>query len=139
MSAARNHVARLVAIIALSFFTASNLLAQEFSFLVITDYTITCSSVSVTYTSDDSFGQDYARIEIYVDDPWLSLHYSDDIYSPFGGTVEVMFEPLPEGTVINVDVYLSEVGGFDQISVPCSNEVDDTPPAENGGPVLAPP
>ena len=122
------HVALgLVALIVL-LFSVSTVLAE----VIVTEYIVTCDSVTLTYTSDNNFGKQYARVEVFIENPFKSLHYSETTYSANGDTVHVTFDALPEGTVVRSAVYLEEVVGSDDVSAPCSNDVEDADSDDDG-------
>jgi hypothetical protein len=70
--------------------------------LFITDYNITCSSATVTYTASVSGGADMATITVENLTTNQVLASAED--SPFGATVTLTFAPQPVGSVLMITV-----------------------------------
>lgn len=109
--------------------------------IIITDYTVTCSSVTFIYINefdDNPTGRDFARVSVYNLTTFDLLYETDDVYGPYGDTVEITFPEQPEGSVLELLVYLAEAEGlFYILEVPCTNAAEPEPVLD--GPVEAPP
>nr|PZN49721.1 MAG: hypothetical protein DIU68_19565 [Chloroflexota bacterium] len=106
--------------------------------LFLIDYTITCSSITITYEYVGS-RTDSPLVEVYNEDTGELLHESYDQFQP-SDTITISFPELPEGTAVSVWVVMDErPNDILWIIEPCvpapvsavSAASDEAPPCDN--------
>ena len=102
--------------------------------LDIIDYTITCSSVTITYEYADSDDGPWLWIMVFNDDTDDMLAESITV-AQTSETITLSFPELPEGTVVSVDMGLGEALYYTFLEpcapAPVSAASDEAPPCDN--------